>query len=117
MDGGDAARVRLDFAKLFLVEPFQTLETVCAAAAEKVTGAIGFEVIGGDDDFAALVVRDVMLAAEGQHLAEAGEGETRFERAGSVMQAGVEDAAIVRRLVLADVSLFFDYYDSIVAAG
>lgn len=62
---------------------------------------------GGDDEFAADIVGDVVFLAEGNHLANAGDGHAGFEGAGLIVEAAVEDSAIVAALVAADAGLFF----------
>ena len=87
-------------------------EAVLCAAVEEGFQARKFLLRRGDDDFSADFVRDVVLPAEVDHLADAGDGETGFLGAGLVIQAGVQDAAIVSALMAADGGLFFEHGDA-----
>src|SRR5580658_10248353 len=53
-----------------------------------------------------------MLLAEIHHLADSGDGEPGLPRAGLVIKAGVEHAAVVPALMAADAGLFFENGDA-----
>ena len=55
--------------------------------------------MGGDDHLAADLVRDAVLAAEGDHGGGAGDAQLRLQRARAVIKSGVDDAAVVAALV------------------
>jgi hypothetical protein len=50
---------------------------------------------------------DGVLAAEVGHEPDSADGEAGFQRSGLVVEAAVEDAAVVRALVAAGAILFF----------
>src|SRR3970040_356483 len=52
-----------------------------------------------DDDLAAQLVADAVLVAEAHQLLSAGDAVLRLQRAGRVVDAGVDDAAVVAALV------------------
>ncbi len=107
-EGGDASGVGFDLAELGALQPEEAFEPVLSAALVEVFEAGYFFLAGGDDEFAADVVGDVVFLAEGDHLADAGHGHARFERAGFVVETTVEASAIVAALVAADAGLFFE---------
>lgn len=53
-----------------------------------------------------------MLLAELDHFPNAGDGQARFQRAGLVVEAGVEDAAVMAALMGADVVFLFQHGDA-----
>ena len=55
--------------------------------------------MGSDDDLAADFVRDAVFAAELDHGCGAGNAEARLKRSGLVVNARVDDAAVVAALV------------------
>ena len=61
-----------------------------------------------DDHLAAAIGRDALLFAIGVHLALSLDAETRLERPGRVVDAGVQHPAVVSGLVLADARLFVE---------
>ena len=63
--------------------------------------------VSGDDKLAADFVADGVLLTEGEHLADAIDGEPGFGRAGLVVEAGVEDSGVVPRLMAADGGFLF----------
>jgi hypothetical protein len=99
--------VGLDLAELGGVEPLEAFEAVLLAADFEVTQALDFGFGGGDDDFSANLMGDGVLAAEVGHEPDSAHGEAGFQRAGFVVEAAVEDAAVVRALVAAGAILFF----------
>ncbi len=62
----------------------------------------------GYDELAVAVDRDVFLPAEFQHTASSFNAETGFERTWSVVEPGVDDAAVVARLMLAGGRFFLE---------
>jgi hypothetical protein len=77
------------------------------AADFEVTQALDFGFGGGDNDLAADVVGDGVLAAEIGHEPDSADGKAGFQRAGLVVEAAVEDTAVVRALVAAGGVFFF----------
>ena len=84
------------------------MQAVLGAAFEEIVEARQFFGRGGDDDFAADFVFDAVLAAERDHLLEAANAEFGFGGAGLVIEAGVEDAAVVACLVFGQGAFFFE---------
>ena len=80
------------------------LQTTLVETAEALQ--LGF--IHGDDELAADFVGDAVVAAEGGHFLDAGDGEAGLQGAGLVIEAGVEDAAVVAGLVKANAGFFFE---------
>ena len=72
---------------------------------------------GRDDQLAALLVRDAVLATEPLHLANAVDGEPRLERSRGVVEARVEHAAVVATLMLADLRFLLEDDDPPVTIG
>jgi hypothetical protein len=68
--------------------------------------------VRGDDELAANFMRDAMLLAERHYAADALDGEARLERTGFVVEPGVEHAAVVRALMLADLRFLFEQLDA-----
>ena len=52
--------------------------------------------VRGDDELAAAIVRNVVRCAERVEPLGAFDAELRFQRSGRVVDAGVDDAAVVR---------------------
>src|SRR5206468_2589409 len=92
---------------LFAREFAEALQTVGIAALPQRFKAGKLVRCGSDDDFAALLVGDVMLAAEGEHLLEAPNGQLGLAGARFVIKPGVEHPAVVAALVLAEGLLLF----------
>ena len=61
--------------------------------------------VGGDDDLAAALVGDAVLGAEAVHQLAALGAVPRLERAGLVVEPGVNDAAVVPGLVCGEFAL------------
>ena len=99
--------MEFDLAELGGAEPLEAFEAVFAAADFEVAEAGEFGFGGGDDDFAADVVGDGVFAAEIGHQADSAHGKPGFQRAGFVVKAAVEDAAVVRALMAAGGVFFF----------
>ena len=68
-----------------------------------------------DHDLSADFVGDVVGLAELDHLADAADGEVGSERTGFVVEAAVDDSAVVAALVTGDGGLLFE--DGDVDAG
>ena len=58
-----------------------------------------FALMGGDNHLAADLMRDAVLAAEGDHGGSAGDAQLGLQRAGALIKARVDDAAVVAALV------------------
>ena len=109
---GDAGGVRLDFLDLFRREFAQPLQSVGVAAFPEIFQPRQFILGRGDDDFAALFVRDAVFAAERDHLLQAADAQLRLFRTGFVIKAGVEHAAVVAGLVRGEFGFLFEQQQS-----
>ena len=72
-------------------------DSVGVASAVEFAHALQLGLVGGDDDLAAALGADAVLVAEGVHALGAGDGHAGFGGAGSVVEAGVDDAGVVCR--------------------
>jgi hypothetical protein len=97
-----------DLAHLAWAEDLETFEAILAAALIEVHEAGDLFFVSGDDEFAAYLMGDGVLAAEIDHLADAGDGESGLEGARLIVEAAVEDAAVVAGLMAADGGLLFE---------
>ena len=89
-------------------EPFDPV--VLALALQRLEGA-QFVVVAGDDQLAAAFVRDLMLGAKRIQLAASLHAQPRLERALRVVEAGVDDAAVVRAGVQAGTRMALEHAD------
>ena len=103
----EAGSVGFDFAELGGVEPLETFKAVLLAARFQFAKAGDFGFVGGYDDLPADFMGDSMLAAEFGHEPNPVHGESALQRTGLVIEAAVEDAAVVRALVAAGSVFFF----------
>jgi para-nitrobenzyl esterase len=94
-------------AELGGVEPLEAFEVVLLAAGFEVAEAGEFGFGGGDNDLAADLMGDGVLATEFGHEPDSADGEAGFQRSGLVIESAVEDTAVVRALVAAGAILFF----------
>ena len=81
--------------------------TVGMAAALQLLQAGKFALMGGDNHLAADLMRNAVLAAEGDHGGGAGDAQLRLQRAGAVIEAGVDNAAVVAALVGGEAGFLF----------
>ena len=107
-NGGEASDIRFTVFDFSLVEPAEAFEAVGGATIEELSEAGDFVLGDGDDEFAADLMGNVVLFAELNHSPDAIDGELGFERARLIVEAGVEDAAVVAALVLADLGFLLD---------
>src|SRR3974390_2210944 len=106
--GADAVGVRFKFAELVALEQAQAGDSVGDSALMQFLKARDFVGSGGDDQLAALLVGNGVLGAEALHGGASGDAVARLERAGAVVEAGVNDAAVVSGLVGGDAVFFLD---------
>ena len=104
--GLQAGGVRFDLAQFFWTDHAQAGQAVGFSALAQFFETREFVGFGRDDYFAADFVRDVVLAAELDHGGGAGDAESRLQRTGLVVEAGVDDAAVVSALVAGDAVFF-----------
>ena len=109
MEAGDAERVRLDLAQLVAVEPAHAGDAVRGRAPLELPQPLQLAFVEGDDELAALLVRDpALLDVRAQQL-DAAPAELRLQRPGRVVDAGVDDAAVAAGLVERDVLLLLEH--------
>jgi hypothetical protein len=106
-EGGEAGGVGFDLAELGGVEPLEAFEAILLAAGFEVAEALDFGFAGGDNDLAADLMGDGVLAAEIGHEPDSAHGKAGFQRAVLVVESAVENTAVVRALVAAGAILFF----------
>ena len=104
--------MRFDLAEFVAGEHLQAFQAVLSTAFEESAKARQFLFGSGDYDFSADFVRDGMLAAEVDHLANPADGESRLSRAGFVIESGMKHAAVVAALMTADGGFFFQHCDA-----
>ena len=68
--------------------------------------------VGGDDHLAAALVADPMLVTEGVHPRHPVDAQLRLQRAGLVVDPGVDDARVRTCLVASDVGLALEHGDA-----
>ncbi|MNE35350.1 hypothetical protein D3C80_1291040 [compost metagenome] len=105
-DASQADDVRLALAQLGGRQPI-TLDAVGFGAVPQRAHALHFQVVGGYQQLAALVVGNAVLVTEGLGGLVAFQAETRLQAARRVIDAGVDDAAVMAGLVLGRAGLFF----------
>ena len=94
-----AAGVRLDLGDLAAVDPAQPGDLVLATPPLELVESRQLGLVGGDDQLAVAPRLDPALVAVGVEQPGALDAEPRLERAGGVVDAGVDDAARVGGLV------------------
>ena len=99
--------------ELRLVEQFD-VDPVLPGPLEQCQHALVLFGVGGDDELAALLVGDVVVVTETNRFAHAAPAEIGFQAARLVVDAGVNDAAVVPGLVEGQRSLFFQQYNALV---
>ena len=99
VDRRDARGVRLDFLDLFRRQSAQTLKPVRIAVLPEIFQTREFVLGRGNDDLAALLVRNAMFTAKRDHLTQALDTETGFIGPGFVVKAGMKHAAVVAGLM------------------
>ena len=104
---GDARRVRLDIAQLLWPNLREAGHAVCGAAAHEFLKAGELRFAGRDHDLSADFVWDAVFAAELHHRTCAGHAILRLQRAGPIVNAGVNDTAVMSGLMARDRSFFF----------
>ena len=111
VQGADAAGGGLELGEFFGADLADAGHAVGPAAVGQRVQAAGLRLVGRHDDLAAALVGDVVLPAELQHLLGPAHGEPRLGGAGPIVEAAVDHAAVVPRLVLTDVGLLLDHDD------
>src|SRR5262249_18285950 len=107
----DAAYMRLDLAHLLAAEHAQTFQSILAAPLVQIVQTGQLLRAGGDHKLAADLVRNRVLLAEFNHLADTAHRESCFGRARFVIKAAVQHAAVVTGLMPAGGILLFEDSD------
>ena len=108
VQGADALAMGFELAKLVAIEQAQAGDAVGDAALVQLREARNFFGSGGHNQLAALFVRNAVLGAEALHRGASGDAVARLERAGAVVEAGVDDAGVVSGLMGGDAVFFLD---------
>jgi hypothetical protein len=116
VQAGDTCGVRLERAQLGPVDPAQTRNSVGAGAALQLPQTIKLPFVDRDDQLPALLEREISLSAIGAQKFEPASTELGLERPGRVVDAGVNDAAVVTSLMQGDVALLLEHGDLRVGA-
>src|SRR5207302_100523 len=92
---GDPGHVRLALADLLGRQPPDALQAVGEPAALQLGQGRQLALVRGDDDLAAALVGDPVVGAVAVHQLPAVGAVLGLERAGLVVEAGVDDPAVV----------------------
>ncbi len=111
MQRHDPGRVRLDLEQPLAVDLLEARDAVRDAAAVQLFETRQLFFAGRHDDFAAQVVLDALGVAKLEQRLHARDAVLRLERPRRVVDAGVDHAAVVPRLVLRQRVLFVDDAD------
>src|SRR5689334_25011352 len=109
--------MRLQSPQLGAIEPFQPGEAVRTTAFSKGAQSRNLRVVSGDNHLAADFVSNSLLTRVRCHQPNAGYRQPRLFGAGRVIEASVQNPAIVTRLVLANSSFFLQYDDALCRSG
>src|ERR1041384_1921443 len=108
MNRAHAARVRLDLFYPLRADHLKAGNPIRGPAPVKLFEPRQLAVIRGDDDLAAKIIGDAVLIAELQEFAAARYASRRFQRTGLVVDAAVNNAAVVAGLVARQLGFFFE---------
>ena len=104
----DAGGVRLNLRQAFRPYDFQIRHAVGDAALVQVLQPAQLAFVGRHDNLAAGVVFNLVRIAEGHQSVFPAHAEPRFPRTGAVINAGMDDAAVMPGLVLSQPFLFLN---------
>src|SRR5438445_11961791 len=102
MQGGDPAGMRLDLLDSGAVQKAQSGDAVGPPPALELPQARELGSVGRHDQLAAALARDLPLLAVLVQLARPAHAEARLERAGRVVDAGMDHARVVAGLMRCD---------------
>ncbi len=105
----DPDAMRLDLSEAFWADHFQAVDTVGLTTLEQPFQPRELALVAGDDDLAAAVSRDALLLAIGVQLALALHAQASLERPRRVIDARVQDTAVVPGLVLTHARLLVEH--------
>ena len=108
----DAADVRLALTRLIGGQHAEARQAVGHSPAKQLLEPRALLLGCRDDHLAAHFVADAVFLAEALHLPNSVDGESCLERARSVIQPGVQHAAVMSALMLADLRLFLEHDDT-----
>src|SRR5436309_975307 len=111
MQGAQARCVRLNFAKFFGGEEREARHAVGGSAPVQFFEHRYLGNITGHNDLATLMVAHRVFVAEASEQLTPTRASARLGRAGFVVNAGVNDAAVVTGLVVGKVAFFFEHDD------
>jgi hypothetical protein len=111
-EGREARHVGLALAQGFRAEQLQPLETVRDPALAKDLESGDLVRCRGDDHFSGHRMRDALFRAVLQQASAPLDAEPRFSGAGSVVDAGMNDAAVVRCLMKAFGALLLEQHET-----
>ena len=100
--------MRFKLGQLVLVDQSQAFDLVRFASLLKRPESLELPLVRGDDHLSDLPVRDLVLLAKLHHGGAALDAVPRLERTGPVVDAGVDDSAVVAGLLLGDVAALFE---------
>src|ERR1043166_2422049 len=111
--GGHDQRLHTQSIGFQLFEPlapdyFETLKSIRKPATMKLVEPRYLLLAGGDDDFPAQLVGDIVLIAEFNERFPTGHAGAGFERTGAIVKSGMNDAAIVAGLVLREIGFLVE---------
>jgi len=107
MESADAFTVRLELAELVAVEQAEPFDAIGDAALVQLVQAWNLVWRGCHNQLAALLVRYSVLRTETLHGGATSYTIAGFQRAGAVINSGVDNTAVMARLMGGDAVLFF----------
>ena len=113
VERANAGAVRLDLPQPFRADHREIRNAIGCAAPLEFFERGQFLFARGDHHLPAKLVREAMLPAEGHHRRGALDAGPGLERAGLVVNAGMDHAAVVAGLVRGDAVLFLQDQDSL----
>jgi hypothetical protein len=108
----DAACVRLDLGDLIGPDPAQPRDAVGSSSALELVQPLQLGAVGGDDDLAAALAGQALALAVLVHLVGPLHAQPSLQRAGDVVDAGVDHARVVPRLVDGELRLALEHADA-----
>ena len=99
--------MRLDFAELFPTHHGHTRNAVGNAALVKALQPSDLVLRGGKHQLAAFFVWNTLLLAEALHGSGTCDAIASFHRSGTVVEAGMNDAAVMTSLMAGKLAFFF----------
>src|SRR5689334_8158339 len=104
--------MRFDLPDFLRLHHSDALAAVFVRPAAEFGQARQLLLVRGNDQLAAEAVGDLLLVAIPDQFGPAGDAEAGLERARLVVDAGVDDAAVVAGLVLPDLRLLLQHHQA-----